>query len=288
MSAFECNGRVKITAGARTIAKYIDIVVSHEIDHVPYCYISLPSDMQDLIRNSPDRNPSQIWKEVLKRYPTPTFTRDSVFQMWHDIAKQKWKSDVDEITSARNLLKKGANPGGLGQYCFEEIRFEEPEGMSVIGFSIPGMIEKWISRIREAAMDSAWGTNRAGYEVFALLAEAYGSGLPLGYLLVKSTSMPAVGTKRRALEEFLKHFRDRWGLNVKVTLSDKDWSEIGACQDIFPDAKHQLCFWHCLRAVKKRLAILRRQPGPYNVEQAIAEFSFIDPTFLPLAQRPTS
>lgn len=75
--------------------------------------------------------------------------------MWHDIAKQKWKSDVDEITSARNLLKKGANPGGLGQYCFEEIRFEEPEGMSVIGFSIPGMIEKWISRIREAAMDSA-------------------------------------------------------------------------------------------------------------------------------------
>lgn len=73
-----------------------------------------------------------------------------------------------------------------------------------------------------------------------------------------------------------------------MTLSDKDWSEIGACQDIFPDAKHQLCFWHCLRAVKKRLAILRRQPGPYNVEQAIAEFSFIDPTFLPLAQRPTS
>lgn len=75
--------------------------------------------------------------------------------MWHDIAKQKWKSDVDEITSARNLLKKGATPGGLGQYRFEEIALEEPEGMSVIGFSIPGMVEKWKSRIREVAMDSA-------------------------------------------------------------------------------------------------------------------------------------
>lgn len=137
-------------------------------------------------------------------------------------------------------------------------------------------------------MRGSGGTNRAGFEVFALLAEAYGSGLPVGYLLVKSTDAPATGTKRQVLEEFLKHFRDRWGLNVKVTLSDKDWSEIGACQCIFPDAKHQLCFWHCLRAVKKRLAILRRQPGPYNVDQAIAEFSFIDPTFLPLAQQPAS
>lgn len=137
-------------------------------------------------------------------------------------------------------------------------------------------------------IDAPGGTNRAGYEIFAVLGEAYGSGLPLGYLLVKATGDPAEGSKRQVIEAFLEHFRDRWKLVVKVTLSDKDWSEIGACQRIFPEAKHQLCFWHCLRAVKKRLAILRRQPGPYNVAEAAAEFSFIDPAFLPLAQQPTS
>lgn len=110
----------------------------------------------------------------------------------------------------------------------------------------------------------------------------------MGYLLVKATGDPAEGSKRKVIEAFLEHFRDRWKLVVKVTLSDKDWSEIGACQRIFPEAKHQLCFWHCLRAVKKRLAILRRQPGPYNVAEAVAEFPFIDPAFLPLAQQPTS
>lgn len=78
------------------------------------------------------------------------------------------------------------------------------------------------------------------------------------------------------------------GDSVKVTLSDKDWSEIGAFQRVFPEAKHQLCFWHCLRAVRKRLAILHRQPGPYNVAEAVAELPFIDPAFLPLAQQPTS
>lgn len=118
-----------------------------------------------------------------------------------------------------------------------------------------------------------------------MLGEAYGSGLPFGYLLLKATGDPTEGAKRQAIESFLEHFRDKWNLVVKVSLSDKDWSEIGACQEVFPDAKHQLCFWHCLRAVRKRLAILRRQPGPYNVVEAVAEFPFIDATFLPLGQQ---
>lgn len=75
--------------------------------------------------------------------------------MWHNRAKAKWKSDVDEITSARNLLKKGLEPGGLGEYIFEEIKIGEPEGMSVIAFSIPEMIKRWSNRIREIALDSA-------------------------------------------------------------------------------------------------------------------------------------
>jgi hypothetical protein len=106
--------------------------------------------------------------------------------------------------------------------------------------------------------------------------------------MVKSTAASPVGAKCRILSCFLRYFQDRWNLNVKVSLSDKDWSEINACRQVFPNAKHQLCFWHCLQAIKKRLAILRRQPGPYNVNEAMATFSFINSTFLPLAQQPLS
>jgi hypothetical protein len=35
---------------------------------------------------------------------------------------------------------------------------------------------------------------------------------------------------------------------VLITLTDKDWAEINACLAEYPDAKHQLCFWHVLRA----------------------------------------
>lgn len=63
-------------------------------------------------------------------------------------------------------------------------------------------------------IDVLGGTNRAGYEIFAILGEAYGSGLPLGYLLVKATGDPAEGSKRQVIEAFLEHFRDKWKLVV--------------------------------------------------------------------------
>lgn len=68
------------------------------------------------------------------------------------------------------------------------------------------------------------------------------------------------------------------------TVSDKDWSEINACKAVFPDAKHQLCFWHVLWAIKKCLSILCHMPGFYSAEAAYAEFNFIDCSFLPTPQ----
>lgn len=89
----------------------------------------------------------------------------------------------------------------------------------------------------------------------------------------------------RYLEEFIRHFRDSWIIQAVFTLSDKDWSEIGAFQQVYPDAKYQLCFWHALRAIKKRLAILRRQPAFYNVENANTEYNWIRRDFVPVNQR---
>ena len=53
---------------------------------------------------------------------------------------------------------------------------------------------------------------------------------------------------------------------------------------MIPAAKHQLCFWHALRAIKKRLAKLRRAPAHYDVEAAHAEFHWIDKSFVPIKQ----
>ena len=45
--------------------------------------------------------------------------------------------------------------------------------------------------------------------------------------------------------------------------SDKDCSEINAFSTVFPDAKHQLCYWHVLRAIKQHLVVLQHQCYQY-------------------------
>ncbi|KAI9067852.1 hypothetical protein FKP32DRAFT_1600894 [Trametes sanguinea] len=56
----------------------------------------------------------------------------------------------------------------------------------------------------------------------------------------------------------------------------------------WPDAKHQLCFWHGVRAVKQRLCKSKDTPAPYDSRAANREFPFIDPEFVPAAQCQTS
>ena len=108
--------------------------------------------------------------------------------------------------------------------------------------------------------------------------------MPLGYLLVRSSGGIDAGGKEDLLRQFLSSLRDDFNLNVLFTLSDKDWSEINALRAVFPAAKHQLCFWHALRAVKQRLAVVRRAPAFYDVNKATQEFSWIDPHFKPVSQ----
>ncbi len=96
---------------------------------------------------------------------------------------------------------------------------------------------------------------------------------------------PKTGSKEAVLVSWLRHFRDEWKISARVTHSDKDRSEINALTHVFPKAKHQLCYWHVLRVIKKRLSILHRQPARYDVLTAMKNFPFISPTFLPVAQR---
>ena len=127
-------------------------------------------------------------------------------------------------------------------------------------------------------------TNGSNFEVYALLGEVSGSGCPLGYLLVQSSHGGEVGAKERYIQQLLKHFQRTWKITPIITLTDKDMSEINACLASFPSAKHQLCFWHCLRAIKTRLSILRRRPKYYDVKEAKMEFDWIDENFVPYGQ----
>lgn len=73
------------------------------------------------------------------------------------------------------------------------------------------------------------------------------------------------------------------GISPQFTLSNKDQSEINAPREVWPSAKHQLCLWHVLRALKQQLCH-NESPSSYNALSAHATFSVIDPVFIPLGQ----
>ena len=129
-------------------------------------------------------------------------------------------------------------------------------------------------------------TNGANFELFAAVAAAEGSGIPLAFLLIQTSKEAPSGAKEAVLTSILLELKDR-GVLPEFTLSDKDWSEINAMRAVWPHAKHQLCFWHALQALKQHLSKTKDAPGSYNVEEAQREFSYISSDFLPIAQRAT-
>jgi len=88
------------------------------------------------------------------------------------------------------------------------------------------------------------------------MGEAYGSGLPLGWLFMcPKVRDPPQGSKQDVLAEWFSYFQDEWGINPLCTLLDKDQSEINAYCLVWSKADYQLCFWHVLCSVKKQLSI---------------------------------
>lgn len=117
------------------------------------------------------------------------------------------------------------------------------------------------------------------------MADAKGSGIPLAFLLVSTSKDAGPGAKQAVLEHFLTALKKQ-GVSPEFTLSDKDWSEINAMRAVWPQSKHQLCFWHALRALKQRLSKTKDSPAPYDPNEPRSELEFIRADFVPEAQLP--
>jgi hypothetical protein len=129
-------------------------------------------------------------------------------------------------------------------------------------------------------------TNKSNMELFAGLADMHGEGLPLSYLFVVTDAGAPPHTKEEVLIKWMNALKSK-GVKPEFTLSDKDQTEINALTQVWPTAKHQLCLWHVLRAIKRRLANNQEPPAFYNAANAAQSFEFIDPAFLPLGQMST-
>ncbi|CAG8842208.1 11181_t:CDS:2, partial [Gigaspora margarita] len=123
-------------------------------------------------------------------------------------------------------------------------------------------------------IDATFGTNKMGWELYALMGVIDGTGFPLSYLLI------AAGKSRNItdiLSQWMCALKNRQLTSFSYILTDKDFCEINAAQKVWPDARLQLCFWHVVHAIKQRIASRKPILDKYNPIIAHQECSAIDP-----------
>ncbi|GJE99912.1 hypothetical protein PsYK624_161870 [Phanerochaete sordida] len=283
---FNCKGFLYINA--TKTSPLMTITMRHDERHRKYVNIELPDQWKDYIEeHALSRTAGDIWRhiereELKKRSVTDDpipFKSSAVYYYWHTVTEQAWKFAKDPFESARAFLtEKGV------ENSVEVLEIEDVPGTKALAFQITDFMSEWAEHTQELGMDSTWNTNSANFELFAAVAGAEGSGIPLAFLMIQSSKEAAEGAKEQLITSFLSQLKAR-GVNPEYTLSDKDWSEINAMNAVWPKAKHLLCFWHVLRALKKRLAKNKERPSKYDAEAAHREFYFISPTFVPIAQQ---
>ncbi|CDO74382.1 hypothetical protein BN946_scf184816.g5 [Trametes cinnabarina] len=284
---FACGGWLHLVLSDKT--DIIELRLSHGQAHLPYVDILLPEEWRAYIAaNARDHMAGQIWRHIVRvederrretsKSPIP-FRAKAVYYHWLLACRKDWKLHPNPVVSAQRFLEQHGD-----QYHLKLINLEGEPGTEAVAFYVEDFVQGWAAHTQELAMDSTWNTNGGNFELFATIADANGSGVPLAFMFIRTSDGATMGAKQRMLERFLTALRDL-GIQPEFTLTDKDWSEINAMRAVWPKAKHQLCFWHALHALKQRLCKNKDTPAPYDAVAAKEEFPFIDVEFVPKAQQ---
>ncbi|KAJ3062863.1 hypothetical protein HDU98_001302, partial [Podochytrium sp. JEL0797] len=294
MQRFGCDGRLNMVFSTGSSSVRLKFV--HGAPHEPYRDISLPDAVREKVLGLAEMNMSlgDIFKTVEREIGDQEvyFSRSGIRRVYKSVTEGMWKLDENPWLSMGKLCETND-----GQHCLEIIDMSHVEGMQCMGFFFRRLMERFGEKgdIGELFVDATYNTNKQGAELFLLkgLSKETGHFVPLGLLFAKSSlkSSAANATrvqnaKTKVVRQFLLDFQ-RKGVDPHTTHSDKDFAEINACQSVWPYAKHNLCYWHVLRAVRLRLCKNTSAPRHYNAEEAHAAFSFISDAFLPQQQRPS-
>jgi hypothetical protein len=117
-------------------------------------------------------------------------------------------------------------------------------------------------------------------ELYSVLGEYDNVGFPLSYCLLTTASSVDLGKCTKALEAWVALLRSEHSVVPRFVHTDKDMAEIGASRRVWPEAKHQLCWWHQREALRRRLKG-NLPTTSYNAQRATKAYGFIDVEFKP-------
>jgi hypothetical protein len=238
--------------------------------HTLYTDRQLSPEVLEFVRaRNAFSTPAEIYKDLQAAQPSgwELATSQQVYYQWQQANSKIWRRDPDPLVSAQRLLSE--HPGYKSSMYFTlNVR-----GMA---FYISDSISALTSRTKELAIDATFGTNNMAMTLFAVLAEVDGTGVPLAYCFMDTFKDNGHGIRRAEpgattaiLDQFLRPLQDS-GFDPTFFGTDKDFSEIAAIRQVWPNARIQLCYWHARRAIRVRLTSSRRSntQGEYKPLEA--------------------
>jgi hypothetical protein len=110
-------------------------------------------------------------------------TRHQVYYLWQKANAEIWQRDSDPLVSATMLLSEDS------AYRDHHDVFTAGN-LRALGFFASETIKQLLKSTTQLLMDSTFGTNSGGMDLFAVLAEIEGTGVPLAYCLVELLKPP--------------------------------------------------------------------------------------------------
>jgi hypothetical protein len=255
MTRFPCQS--KLTMRPCLQNRTLTLLIRHQW-HIPYEDIELSPVVQEMISSLVStKTPSEIYREIRQIPEGKPVTRHQVYYLWQKANAEIWQRDPDPFVSATTLL-------------YENSRYRDHHAIFTAGnlralaFFASEPIQKLRNTAPQLVMDSTFGTNSGGMDLFAVLSEVEGTGVPLAYCLVELLKPPQSQTVQNKpvradsgamtyiIQKFLQRLKS-FGFNPRCVAIDKDPAEIAAVTTVWPGVKVQLCYWHARRAVRTRL-----------------------------------
>jgi hypothetical protein len=267
---FKCQSKLILKPSLEQRTLGISMYHRH---HIPYFDRQLSAEvMQFVLDWTATKTSAEIYQDLQSSKPLgwEYASPSQVYYQWQKSNSSIWRRDPDPFYSAQNLLSERTDVR-TSNYRVDNVRG--------LAFYISDSISALAPHAKELAMDATFGTNNAGMDLFAVLAELDGTGVPLAYCFVdivennkKNERRAMPGAISSVLCQFLQNLRAS-DLDPTFFGTDKDTSEIFAVRQIWPNAIIQLCYWHVRRAIRTKLASAQKtnsqneyRPGEAQLE----------------------
>jgi hypothetical protein len=203
----------------------ITMVYEHKC-HMKADKFHMTEEVRNYIKSQKRLAPRQIYQNLIQmandsdfeQTDLHTITRQQVYNFWLSITKSEWERDTaNDFRSAQILV---AEQGG-----FELIEGLQEPGVS-LAFVTPFFTnpEKYKrAKMTEVFVDSTFGTNKHGYELYCVLTEYDLVSLPLSYLLLDTRSLHEDGKRGSRLTQWFMALRNA-GLRPNTVHTDKDFA----------------------------------------------------------------